>query len=108
MSQRGSNETNLYLTTKKAFWSDTGDYSFSLPQPLMRVRAIQLMSYSIQWSWQNVDSVSNILVLKEGTNPPINVVIPTGDYSDDDLATALTTAMTSASGIAANYSVVQQ
>ena len=37
MSQRGSNETNLYLTTNKAFWSDTGYYSFSLSQPLMRV-----------------------------------------------------------------------
>ena len=104
--QRGSNETNLYLTTKKAFWNDTGDYCFSLPQPLTRVRSIQLVSYSIQWSWQNVDSVSNILVLQEGSNLPINIVIPSGDYSDEDLATALTTAMTASSGIGANYTVV--
>ena len=102
---KGSNTVILYCNTSYSYFNDTGYYSFNLQRSIYNVKSIQLLSYNIPWTWYNVAYYSNIIVFKEGSGSPITTTIPLGNYSETDLQDALETAMTSASGVGATYTV---
>jgi len=102
---KGSNTVLLYCNTSDSYFNDTGDYSFTLQRPIDNVKSIQLLSYNIPWSWYNVAYYSNTIAFKEGSGSQITTTIPLGNYTEVDLQDALATALTSASGVGATYTI---
>jgi hypothetical protein len=100
MNQRGSDEVMLYLNTADAGFTSQGDYCFTLLRTLDHVKAIQLMQHNLNWSFPNVRTSTNTLIFSEADTNTVmrTITLPVGQYSDEDIAVDLASAMTTASG----------
>jgi hypothetical protein len=73
------------------------DYLVPFDTSINHVKTIQLVSYSIPWSFPNVDMTTNQIVFTEGGVTKTATIAP-GNYSLFELGAAIAVAMTSASG----------
>jgi hypothetical protein len=73
------------------------DYVVQFDTTLSHVKTVQLVSWSIPWSFPNVDSSTNTIVFVEGGITKTATIAP-GNYSLFELGAAIGVAMTSASG----------
>ena len=67
---------------KDATLNTDQDYAFSLAKPMENARAIQFLSYNIEWSWPNIYASTNTLIFKEGVGGNITITLPIGNYYD--------------------------
>ena len=91
-----SKETAIKVNMKDATLNADQDYAFSLAKPIENARAIQLLSFNIDWSWPNIYASTNTLIFKEGVGANITITLPIGNYYDTDIISELSTLMTSA------------
>lgn len=83
-------------------YPDPADYRIRLPE-FKNVISIQLVAAEVPITGYVVNETNNILHYQEEDGITLQAVVPVGNYSPDDLATAIETAMTSGFGV--TYSV---
>jgi len=101
-----SKEGSIKCDVKNAILNADLDYAFTLFKSVENARAIQLLSYNIEWKWPNLYSSTNTLIMNEGGSN-ITVTLPTGNYFDTDIITDLGEAMTNASTVGNVYTITE-
>ena len=101
-----SKENAIKCDVKNATLNADLDYAFTLAKSIENARAIQLLSYNIEWKWPNLYASTNTLIMNEGGSN-ITVTLPTGNYFDTDIITDLGEAMTSASTVGNVYTITE-
>ena len=77
---------------------NSGNFRVSFNPTIRNIQSLRLESATIPYSWYDVvENVSFLLVEESAGGGTFQVTVPTQHYSPSDLATALSTAMTTAS-----------
>ena len=85
-------------------YPDPAKYRIRIPE-FHNVVSIELVAAEIPFTGYTVNTSNNVLTFQEEDNINIDVEIPPGNYTADQLATAIEDAMNAATGFSVTYSV---
>lgn len=105
ISLPGEQRSNLYISSEDRIYGSSSDFTVQMQQSINNIKSLKLEAAAIPISWYPIQPAYYHVPLAEGANPTVNVSVPTGWYTPPDLATALATALNSASPGGATYTV---
>ena len=87
----------IYVSTPTTEIDQNGDFAVPLTKTINRFKTIQLISYNIPFSWPNVTAFTNTITYIESGVTHVATITP-GNYSLYEFMSAVSVAMTAASG----------